>query len=207
MAIPDYVPTTWVDDSVPAINALNLNKIEQGIDVATDAINELEQQIPEDPTVVGEITMFGGATSPSGWFECNGVALNRVTYSALFTIIGTRYGNGDGSSTFNIPDMRGYFPRGWDHGRGTDNNRVLGSSQSDELKEHLHQTVADQQDTGVVAVSSTVPFIRKHGTGSNSNYNLHSAIDGVKATISPTSETGGSETRPKNVAVMFIIKA
>lgn len=62
---------------------------------------------------VGSITMYGSASSPpSGWLYCNGAAVSRTTYSALFGIISTVYGPGDGSSTFNVPDFRSRFPVG-----------------------------------------------------------------------------------------------
>ena len=58
---------------------------------------------------VGSITMYGGQTAPSGWHLCNGTALNRTTYTSLFNIIGTTYGAGNGSTTFELPNMNGRF--------------------------------------------------------------------------------------------------
>ena len=57
--------------------------------------------------IVREMRSFAGATIPSGWLSCTGKAVSRTTYSALFTAIGTTYGAGDGSTTFNLPDARG----------------------------------------------------------------------------------------------------
>lgn len=64
--------------------------------------------------ITGEVRMWGGtiATIPNGWLHCNGAAVSRTTYAALFNIIGTQYGAGDGSTTFNLPDTRNYFPVG-----------------------------------------------------------------------------------------------
>jgi phage-related tail fiber protein len=70
----------------------------------------------------GMVSFFGNSTAPTGWISCTGAAISRSTYSDLFSAIGTTYGSGDGSSTFNIPDMRGEFIRGWDGGRGVDSN-------------------------------------------------------------------------------------
>jgi hypothetical protein len=67
---------------------------------------------------------------PFGWLVCNGAAVQRVRYRRLFDVIGTAFGAGDGSTTFNIPDLRGEFVRGWDAGRGVDTGRVFGSSQA-----------------------------------------------------------------------------
>lgn len=58
--------------------------------------------------------MFTGATSPAGWLICDGSAISRTTYNRLFGIIGTAYGSGDGSTTFNIPNMKGRVPVGVD---------------------------------------------------------------------------------------------
>src|SRR5262245_30304705 len=59
----------------------------------------------------GSVVMFGGATVPSGWLLCNGQAVSRTTYANLFAAIGTAYGSGDGTSTFNVPNVEAKFPR------------------------------------------------------------------------------------------------
>lgn len=70
----------------------------------------------------GTIAPFGGGTVPTGWMLCNGSAISRTTYSALFSSIGTSHGQGDGTTTFNLPDYRGQFLRG-----RVDINTVSGS--------------------------------------------------------------------------------
>jgi hypothetical protein len=60
----------------------------------------------------GLVMPFAGTTTPDGWLACDGSAVSRTTYSLLFTAIGTTYGDGDGSSTFNVPDLRGRLPVG-----------------------------------------------------------------------------------------------
>lgn len=65
---------------------------------------------PPGPIVSGLISMFAGALVPSGWFMCDGAALSRSTYADLFAVIGTMYGNGNGSSTFNLPNLKGRIP-------------------------------------------------------------------------------------------------
>lgn len=67
---------------------------------------------------VGMMTPFAGSSAPTGWLLCDGSAVSRTTYSALFTAIGTSYGSGDGSTTFNVPDMRGRVPVGAGTGTG-----------------------------------------------------------------------------------------
>ena len=66
----------------------------------------------------GMMMMWGGTTAPGGWFLCNGQLLNRTTYAALFAIIGTYYGAGDGATTFAVPDLRGRVAAGVDPGVG-----------------------------------------------------------------------------------------
>lgn len=68
----------------------------------------------------GAIKDYGSATLPFGFLICDGSALSRTAYAKLFSYIGISYGNGDGSTTFNLPDCRGYFTRGIDNGAGND---------------------------------------------------------------------------------------
>ena len=86
---------------------------------------------------VGTLELSAGPTVPAGWMRCDGAAISRTTYAALFAEIGVSYGAGDGSTTFNIPDYRGRVPVGWDTAVGgvfadriptaTANTRTLGS--------------------------------------------------------------------------------
>ena len=63
-------------------------------------------------TVVGAVQMFAGTTAPTGWLLCRGQAISRLDYAELFAVIGTQYGEGDGSTTFNLPDLQDRFPVG-----------------------------------------------------------------------------------------------
>lgn len=131
----------------------------------------------------GTIAFHGASTPPPGWLKANGAAVSRTTYSDLFTLgIGTTFGAGDGSTTFNLPDLRGEFVRGWDDSRGVDAGRSFGSAQSDLLRSHTH--TATTVGAGV--------FI-----GAGSNY---------AAGATDTGATGGAETRPRNIALLPIIK-
>jgi microcystin-dependent protein len=138
---------------------------------------------------VGSVSMYAANAAPTGWLECNGGAVSRTTYAGLFAAIGTVFGVGDGSTTFNVPDMRGEFARGWDNSRGIDPARAFGSAQADELEAHVH---------------SVTPPSATDDTGSG----LTTTGTGGAETITPynTASTGGTETRPRNIALMFIIK-
>ncbi len=148
----------------------------------------------------GLVSAFAGAKTavPTGWILCDGSAVSRTTYAKLFAVIGTIHGEGDGSTTFNLPDYRGRFLRGVDDGAGRDSDAasrtasnsggntgdLVGSVQEDELNSHRHSYTS--YDTANYASGAT--YARRGGSGSNSGY------------------TGGSETRPKNAYVHWMIK-
>lgn len=136
----------------------------------------------------GEVCFFARNTAPSGFLKANGALVSRATYATLFAAIGTTFGVGDGSTTFALPDMRGEFPRGWDDARGVDSGRALGSSQSDLLKAHTHRVLIFP--LGVAGSSQAVA--RPDGSLANDPGMIES--------------TGGSETRPRNVALLACIK-
>lgn len=152
-----------------------------GVSVATDAevSSAVERAVP-----AGTIILFASPTVPTGYLKANGALVSRTAYSDLFAQIGTTFGAGDGSTTFALPDLRGYFPRGWDDGRGIDTGRVFGSSQADDFKSHIHGNGA--YNTGYVADSGS--SLGSYCVGAN------------------TTATGGPETRPKNIALLYCIK-
>jgi len=142
----------------------------------------------------GGIIAMALSAAPTGYLECNGAAISRTTYADLFAAIGTTFGAGDGSTTFNLPDLRGEFIRGWDNGRGVDAGRALGSWQVDAFRSHMHQlnywAWADGTGAGL---HNYVKPVDPSG-----------AISGVSNV--GTYSTGDTETRPRNVALMFCIK-
>jgi microcystin-dependent protein len=133
----------------------------------------------------GEVAFFARSTAPSGWLKADGANVSRTTYAALFAAIGTTFGVGDGSTTFTLPDMRGEFPRGWDDGRGVDAGRAMGSWQDDAFEAHSH-TISTQ-------------------AGTNAGANV-AQTDRGGAEFRSTSVAGGSETRPRNIALLACIK-
>jgi len=123
------------------VNAIDVVNVPAGLITETTvqgALNGLEARKLDTAAATtqftGAIIMAGLGTVPVGYLECNGLAVSRITYANLFSQIGIVYGNGDGATTFNIPDLRGEFVRGWDHGRGIDIGRGLGTHQLDALK-------------------------------------------------------------------------
>jgi phage-related tail fiber protein len=133
----------------------------------------------------GAVFWFAANAAPIGYLEASGAAVSRTTYAALFAVVGTTFGSGDGSTTFNLPNLRGEFIRGWDNGRGVDPARAFGSSQADAFASHTHGGVP------VSAASAGMVF------NPTASYN---------ATAGSTSAAGGTETRPRNVALLPCIK-
>jgi microcystin-dependent protein len=157
--------------------------INGNFDTIDTTMKTISDKIPS-----GVILMYGAPTAPTGWLECDGSAVSRTTYSSLFAKIGTTFGEGNGTTTFNLPDLRGEFVRGWDHERGVDAGRELGTGQGDDVKQHTHNFTV----TGAA-----------HYQGGYSGPNMVTSNTMGYVSVSPV---GGPETRPRNVALMYIIK-
>jgi hypothetical protein len=150
----------------------------------------------------GMVSAFPMATCPTGWLEADGATVSRTTYASLFSAIGTIYGAGNGSTTFRIPDYRGYFLRGWSHGSGVDpdagsrTNRGdgttgdnIGTLQSFQLQSHTHN-----YSSPLIGAWQGVSY---DGAGT--------AMEWPDPSAGVTYATGGNETRPKNVNVIYCI--
>lgn len=200
---------------VNAINELVNNKVNNSDVVTTatankilklDSNSKLPASITGDSASVGgqsatilcptgTVLTFAMSTPPTGWLKCNGQAVSRTTYANLFALIGTTFGTGDGSTTFNLPDLRGQFIRGFDDGKGVDSGRTFGSAQADDFKAHTHSTAihpSGEENAGY-GLTSSVSFtdrVMVNGTG----------------TSVQSSSTGGTETRPKNIALLYCIR-
>ena len=165
-------------------------------------------------TVAGSEMTWATATVPTGWLEENGAAISRSTYSALFAVLGTTFGVGDGSSTFNLPDSRGEFIRGWAHGSANDPDRaartnrgdgttgdVVGSKQLDQFQGHKF-SVRGNNNSGGPAHDANIIF---HIAGSAYN-NLNSVTTGAQSDGTNGTPRTGAETRVRNTNRMIIIK-
>ena len=111
----------------------------------------------------GVVSSFAGSSAPTGWLMCDGSTVSRTTYSDLFSVIGTTYGSGDGSTTFALPDLRGRFVAGVDNMGGTDAGRInwsntLGTSggsqthtlSSTNLPPHNHELPDSPDNSGTL---------------------------------------------------------
>ena len=169
---------------------------------------------------VGTILAHASNTPPSGFLECNGSNISRSTYATLFSTISTTFGVGDGSSTFALPDLRGQFIRGWANTGSTDASRVFGSTQTDQNKNHTHTTDSTTLTGSVSHLSGSLYQNPGTATGIFSKPSAQSAVGArnsgsataaalsIDATHSHTiaSSGGGTEARPTNLALMYIIK-
>ena len=146
----------------------------------------------------GYVLSFATSTVPTGFLECNGTTISRTTYAELFAVIGTVYGVGDGSTTFTIPDLRGEFIRGFDNSRGIDSGRAIGSYQAGANEAHKH--------TGGINIYDNI----SNGYGAVDIGNTAYPADWVGGTVNSyrawTDTVGGSEARPRNIAMMYCIK-
>ena len=173
----------------------------------------------------GAVLYFAGRTAPAGWLKANGAAVSRTAYAALFAAIGTTYGAGDGRSTFNLPDLRGEFLRGWDDGRGVDAGRVFGSAQAHALQSHQHGLAMAADWAGDDLWFEQVPksaFEIPRGKTAVAIRDTRNLIDtttdvpGYSAAFNVPNmatqpnltqpEYVSGETRPRNVALLAIIK-
>lgn len=155
-------------------------------DISNIVNNSVNNIVP-----VGTVICIASTNIPTGFLECNGSAINRTTYSNLFSAIGTTYGIGDGSATFNIPDLRGEFIRGFDNGRGVDTARVLGTSQvGTEVAGYIgeRQTFTSRNVDGVYTISTTSGAYGTATSGGGANNFSVGTI------------------RPRNIAMKYCIK-
>ena len=192
----------------------NANDVLQSDGSGNLSFAALPQAVP-----TGSVHIMATTTAPSGYLKCNGAAVSRTTYADLFAIIGTTHGEGDGSSTFNVPDLRGEFVRGWDDSRGVDSGRSFASSQSSANLQHNHtatatstSSVTDPGHFHNVAYSNSDSgdgVIEESGVGLSGYEPTETATTGITVSTSTSvsvANAGGSEARPRNIAMMYVIK-
>jgi len=175
----------------------------------------------------GMVIAFAGATAPPGWLACDGLEVSRTQFPALFAAIGTAWGNGNGTTTFNLPDLRGRFLRGTDHGQGRDpgagtrtavqaggnTGDLVGSLEAHQLGQHTHTVTDPGHAHGQVVTSFTgtcgasgIPFADLVDAGTNACPQNQGVSTGNNTTGVTVQNAGGGETRPVNVNVEYIIK-
>lgn len=176
---------------------------------------------------IGQIIYAATSSTPTGYLKCNGAAISRTTYANLFAAIGTTFGVGDGSTTFTLPDLRGEFLRAWADGRSVDTGRALGSFQDQAYLSHTHGVNDPGHAHGVydpghahgyqytdinsrryVATGDTDYPVEGSSGGGNTTTSVEGTGIGIYGSGTGISiqSNGGSETRPRNIALLACIK-
>lgn len=157
----------------------------------------------------GVVLDYAGASVPSGWLDCDGSAISRSTYSALYSAIGTTFGSGDGSTTFNLPDFRGRASIGVGTGSG-----LTARSRGDKTGTETHTLTSAQMPSHTHiqnAHSHTIDVVASYfrdGTSSNDNRAVYGAGN-TGSTVATNQNTGGGGSHPNmqpSLAVYKIIK-
>lgn len=157
----------------------------------------------------GAVMPFAMNSAPAGWLAANGSTVSRATYAALFAAVGTTYGAGDGSTTFALPDLRGYFVRG----AGTNDDGTAAGSfaakQAGAFASHTH--TASTSSAGAHSHTyGAQPSVSFPNTGTVPNPRagdqLSTSVAGAHTHTVTVDATGGAETRPANIALLYCIK-
>lgn len=194
--------------------------------IGQSVTNKIAELVGNKLVPVGTVQYFSSPTAPGGWHICDGTQLDTTMYSDLFNVIGYMYG-GTGS-LFSLPDLRGEFIRGADLGRGIDTDRdgaavgsTLGNLQLSEFESHNHGGETGSHDHGGWTGYHQHTYYRR-GTESeyyrSSTYSRTVGSDSLQTMGTENARApiyndtahifsdGGTETRPRNVILLPIIK-
>lgn len=191
-----------------ASNSVTTGKIADGSVTAAKLAAAIDNLVP-----IGTILPYGGATAPSGYLICNGQSVSRAVYANLYGVLGNSFGTADGVS-FNVPDLRGRFLRMVDGGAGNDPDRasrtaiMTGAATGDNIGSLQNYQVQSHNHYEGTIWFSTSNFNRYGGSNLGNTNSLQGTSSGTvnNSLNALTSSTGGSETRPVNVNVNYIIK-
>lgn len=195
-----------------------LTTFQPGQPASAAAVNANFEQLRANVVPAGSILAFGGEAVPSNYLLCNGQAVSRTEYPELFAAIGTSWGPGDGGGTFNVPDLRGRFPRGA-HSAALDTggNRNVGSVQGEEVGWHGHSTnvgvggdhshpIPQYHSTTLYTYSAIVSGSQVVSRPDIATWNWNTGSRSAHPSVSVTVNNAGGESRPDNAAVNFIIR-
>ena len=171
---------------------------------------QLEKSYIADGLPIGTVIPFYGSTPPAHTLACNGAAISRTAYAELFTVIGTTAGAGDGSTTFNVPDLRGMFIRGTGG-----NAAALGVEQGDAIRRLqgeaiLRTFIGNDGSIGAFFLNTTGIWAASAGEESDSVYGLqqNNMVQAIQKLTFDTNFGGypnANENRPVNVAMTYCI--
>ncbi len=132
---------TFIDNLIVNFGKIFMNNQTSIYD--RDEVVATKGYVDEYGVPAGAVMSFAMNDCPKGWLKADGQTVSRTTYPRLFSNIGTFYGSGDGSTTFGLPDLRGYFIRAYDDGANRDIGRVFASLQTDSFASHRHTVNPD----------------------------------------------------------------
>ena len=229
MALVIFAQDSLIVDSSGFVGILTTSAPQSELEVNGRIRDKTGFVMPE-----GTIIAYGGTTAPAGWLLCDGSAISRSTYEDLFAAINTNYGSGNGSTTFNVPDLRGRFLRGVDgtankdpdavsrtvNNSGGNTGDAVGSEQGDAFQGHRHATVLGSHSHGVtynggLGSALDVPPLQNAPQQYPDTATWHTDSTDLGTITSEDPVNGAttygprrlsSETRPKNVNVNYIIK-
>ena len=166
-----------------------------------------------DLTPTGTVSAFAGDTAPEGWLLCDGSAVSMTTYSDLFDVIGRTYGEGDGSTTFELPDLQGIFIRGAGLNvsmKKADNNAFDGGNLGDKKNDKMQQITGSFGRPLVAGSSVSGAFSKSSNYGGDvdyggNGYQYDYYFDSDKSTAQGGARTG-DETAPASLSMNYIIK-
>lgn len=201
---------------------MDSNNIYYGKDVNTGAIQQIKSvgNVLLTTTIIqpaGIIEMYAGSTAPTNWLLCDGSAVSRTTYSKLFTAIGINYGAGDGSTTFNLPNLQNRMPIGKGAGSFSTLNNTGGAETFTLTLTHLpsHQHYIGNNAYAAAGVGNPIPMANVNqtlylGADTNSNTDRYRMVGtgAVNSNAGITSATGTGSAFNKMspyIVVNFII--
>ena len=219
LRLKDPDDNNYIAIKSPALSAditftLPNNDGNNGDKLESDGNGNLSWQ-PVQGVPTGSVHVMATTSVPSGYLECAGQSVSRTIYAGLFAIIGTTWGAAD-ATTFHVPDLRGQFVRGWANTitGSNDDARSFASSQNSRNKQHNHSITSTVNDSGhshsvSYAVRNYYQEPNNMGVGTDASANSSDSTSSTTTGISVSSSasnSGGSDSRPDNIAMMYVIK-
>lgn len=185
----------WKNGATDEITSGDADEIQRIVDLAFfEVMGELEPVARE----IGEIAIYTSATLPSKWLPCTGLAISRTTYAALFAVIGTTFGGGDGSTTFNIPTLSNRFPKMYSPSNPTGENAIGGTG-------GLNTVTLDISE---IPAHTHAQRVQPNSGASTNRIQAQTASGATQDSALPTGSAGGGgshENRPPFLSLEFMI--